>query len=63
VPFDRGKNMAGAIHVLLDGVGCDAVVAEGVELRDDRKPPSAPNDIWAMDFLSDQLFDGSKIRI
>lgn len=33
------------------------------KLRDDRKPPSAPNDVWAMDFLSDQLFDGSKIRI
>jgi putative transposase len=33
------------------------------KLRDDRRPPSAPNDVWAMDFLSDQLFDGSKIRI
>lgn len=31
--------------------------------RGDRKPPSAPNDVCAMDFLSDQLFDGSKIRI
>lgn len=33
------------------------------KLREDRKPPGAPNDVWAMDFLSDQLFDGSKIRI
>ena len=33
------------------------------KLRDDRKPPLAPNDVWAMDFLSDQLFDGRKIRI
>jgi len=30
------------------------------KLREDRK---APNQVWAMDFLSDQLFDGSKIRI
>lgn len=33
------------------------------KLREDRKPAAAPNDIWAMDFLSDQLFDGTKIRI
>ena len=33
------------------------------KLREDRKAPTAPNDVWAMDFLSDQLFDGSKIRI
>ena len=33
------------------------------KLRQDRKPPSAPNDVWAMDFLSDQLFDGRKIRV
>lgn len=32
-------------------------------LREDRKPPEAPNDVWAMDFLSDQLFNGSKIRV
>jgi len=25
------------------------------KLRDDRKPPEVPNDVWAMDFLSDQL--------
>jgi putative transposase len=30
------------------------------KLREDRK---APNQVWAMDFLSDQLFDASKIRI
>lgn len=33
------------------------------KLRQDRRPPQGPNDIWAMDFLSDQLFDGRKIRI
>jgi len=33
------------------------------KLRDDRMPASAPNEIWAMDFMSDQLFDGRRIRI
>jgi putative transposase len=33
------------------------------KLRDDRRPPVGPTDVWAMDFLSDQLFDGRKIRI
>lgn len=33
------------------------------KLREDRKPPAAPNEIWALDFLSDQLFDGKRIRI
>ncbi len=33
------------------------------KLREDRKAPEAPNQVWAMDFLSDQFFDGSKIRI
>lgn len=33
------------------------------KLRSDRRPPGAPNDVWAMDFLSDQLFDGCKIRV
>ena len=33
------------------------------KLREDRKPPKAPNDVWAMDFLSDQLFTGAKIRV
>lgn len=33
------------------------------KLREDRKPPQGPNDVWAMDFLSDQLFDGRKIRV
>jgi putative transposase len=33
------------------------------KVHSDRKPPSAPNEVWAMDFLSDQLFDGRKIRI
>jgi len=33
------------------------------KLREDRSPPAAPKQVWAMDFLSDQLFDGRKIRI
>ncbi|SFA57822.1 putative transposase [Paracoccus halophilus] len=33
------------------------------KLRNDRKPAVAPNDVWAMDFLSDQFFDGTKIRV
>jgi len=33
------------------------------KLREDRKPPTALNQVWSMDFLSDQLFNGSKIRV
>lgn len=33
------------------------------KLRDDRAPASAPNERWSMDFVSDQLFDGRKIRV
>jgi putative transposase len=33
------------------------------KLRDDRMPASAPNEVWAMDFMSDQLFDGRRLRI
>lgn len=33
------------------------------KLREDRRPPGTPNEVWAMDFLSDQLFDGRKIRV
>ena len=33
------------------------------KLREDRRKPTAPNEVWAMDFLSDQLFDGRKIRV
>ena len=33
------------------------------KLRDDRAPASAPNECWSVDFLSDQLFDGRKIRV
>ncbi|PVE22121.1 hypothetical protein DC522_22685 [Microvirga sp. KLBC 81] len=43
---------------------------EGLQIRNKRpkrkvaaKVRSAPNEVWAMDFLSDQLFDGRKIRI
>jgi putative transposase len=33
------------------------------KLRSDRTSATAANDIWAMDFVHDQLFDGKKIRI
>ena len=33
------------------------------KLREDRCPAAAPNEVWAMDFPSDQLFDGRQIRI
>lgn len=33
------------------------------KLREDRSPPSGPNEVWSMDFMSDQLFDGRRIRV
>ena len=33
------------------------------KLRVGRRPAAAPNEVWAMDFMSDQLFDGRRIRI
>lgn len=33
------------------------------KLREDRTAASGPNEIWAMDFMSDQLFDGRRIRL
>jgi putative transposase len=33
------------------------------KLREDRKDAVAPNDVWAMDFVHDQLATGRKIRI
>lgn len=33
------------------------------ELCEDRVPATAPNKCWSMDFLSDQSFDGRKIRV
>lgn len=33
------------------------------QLREDRSPASGPNQVWAMDFVHDQLFDGRKIWI
>ena len=33
------------------------------KLREGRANASTPNDVWAMDFVHDQLFDGCKIRV
>ena len=33
------------------------------KLRSDRTTAAAANDIWAMDFVHDQLFDGTKLRM
>lgn len=33
------------------------------KLRDDRQPAVVPNDVWAMDFVHDQLATGKKIRV
>ena len=33
------------------------------KLRDDRQPAVRPNDIWAMDFLHDQLATGRRLRV
>ena len=33
------------------------------KLRDDRAEPISPNDVWAMDFVHDQLALGNKLRI
>jgi putative transposase len=33
------------------------------KLREDRSDAAAPNQVWAMDFVHDQLFDGRKLRV
>ena len=33
------------------------------KLREDRSDPEAINDIWAMDFMADQLYNGQRLRI
>lgn len=33
------------------------------KLRGDRSPAVEPNQVWAMDFVHDELFDGKKIRV
>jgi putative transposase len=33
------------------------------KLREGRSGAVAPNEVWAMDFVHDQLFDGRKIRV
>lgn len=31
--------------------------------RDDRPAPTGPNQVWAMDFMADQLYDGRRFRV
>jgi putative transposase len=33
------------------------------KLREGRFPAQEANQVWAMDFVHDQLFDGKKIRV
>ena len=33
------------------------------KLHDDRRPATAANECWAMDFMADQLFNGRRIRV
>ena len=33
------------------------------KLREGRVPPAGANEVWAMDFVHDQLYDGRKLRI
>jgi putative transposase len=33
------------------------------KLREGRSAPAGANDVWAMDFVHDQLYDGRKVRI
>jgi hypothetical protein len=33
------------------------------KLREGRSDAAAPNQVWAMDFVHDQLFDGRKLRV
>lgn len=33
------------------------------KLREDRTEATAPNECWSLDFMSDQLFDGRRIRV
>lgn len=33
------------------------------KLREDRQPPVGANDVWAMDFVHDQLATGKKLRV
>jgi putative transposase len=33
------------------------------KLREDRQVAAGPNDVWAMDFVHDQLATGKKLRI
>lgn len=50
-------------NVVMGTPGNDAGFVAQLLEGDDTAPASALNDCWSMDFLSDQLFDGRKIRV
>ena len=58
-PDVREASGAALIDVVRTDVKRDIGKAK---LRAGRTGASAPNDVWAMDFVHDQLFDGRKIR-
>ena len=58
----------GTVPRSLEGVGHaaekqDAEAAVKAKLREDRAEAVGPNDVWAMDFVHDQLATGRKIRV
>jgi len=61
----EGEPEAGLPALSRDGPAITQQTPKGrvkAKLRSDRTQASEPNDIWAMDFVHDQLFDGTKIR-
>ena len=58
-------NVAFRPHEPFQSVGAGAsVITDAAWWRDKQQGTAvAANDIWAMDFVHDQLFDGKKIRI
>jgi transposase InsO family protein len=62
-----GRSMSGASAGSIASKACNYVTNRPrrvkAKLREDRFPATAPNQVWAMDFVHDQLFDGRKIRV
>ena len=55
------------VHVLLRREGWDVNVKRVCrlycEMREGRSDAAAPHQVWAMDFVHDQLFDGRILRV